>query len=149
MNKYFVHFALILLSLTSFSCWTSKSQEVQNPEEFVLSFYKTYHSIWASEDLFNKRQSLDSVLQMYLTQELFSKVKEPNLDHDLVIKDHYTTPEYLHTLAVAKIENSENCFVVSYKAPGETPSGDIQLVDIKISICLIKIDDAFKVSSIE
>lgn len=139
----------LLVAFTVMRCSTSQPQNAQSPEDFILMFYKSYHSIWASEDLFNKRQSLDSVLQMYLTQELFSKVKEPNLDHDLVIKDHYTTPEYLHTLAVAKIENGENCFVVSYKAPGETPSGDIQLVDIKISICLIKIDDAFKVSSIE
>jgi hypothetical protein len=140
---------LALLASIAISCIAKYSGNSDSPEEFILNFYTEYHKIWALPNNENKRQLLDSVLEAHCTPELLLKVKEPNLDHDMIINDHYTTVEYLNTITVVKKPNTANCFLVNYMAPSENPMGEPLLIEIVISLCLVNSENSYKISIIE
>lgn len=116
----------------------------------IKQFYTLYNAEWtSSRNPYEKKHILDSITYKFCTKELVTQIREPDLEHDLFIKDVYTTPEYLNTISVSRDSTSLNTFIVTYKAPLEDPQGKEYIDTVTIYVSVINLDGTYKISAIK
>lgn len=131
------------------TCHAQSNGNDKQAMTMLKHFYTIYNTEWATNHGLNKRQVLDSLMDIYCTSSLISKISEPNLDHDLLIKDLGTTVEYLNTITVTKDSTKTGTYIVSYNAPNEDPQGKEYIEKVIIHVTVVKEGESYKIDDVK
>lgn len=138
-----------MIAFTNMGCHAQSNVDDKQAMTMLKHFYTIYNTEWATNHDLNKRHVLDSLMNIYCTSSLISKISEPNLDHDMLIKDLYTTVEYLNTITVSKDSTKAGTYIVTYNAPNEDPQGREYIEKVTIHVTVIKEGDSYKIADVK
>ena len=138
-----------VMTFINLGCYAQNNDDDKQAIAMLKHFYTIYNTEWATNQSLNTRHVLDSLMNIYCTSSLISKISEPNLDHDMLIKDLYTTVEYLNTITVTKDSTKIGAYIVSYNAPNEDPQGREYIDKVIIHVTVVKEGENYKIASVE
>jgi hypothetical protein len=142
-------FIVYIIALVNSGCQAQQGVDEKQAIAMLKEFYTAYNTVWTTNHGPSKKEKLDSLQNKYCTQNLITKIREPYLDHDLLISDSYTEPEYLSTLSVIKDLTKINGYIVSYKAPNTDPQGKDYIEQITIHVTVVKERESYKIDSVK
>lgn len=152
MKKFWNVILVTMFMVLQLNCINSQNREKEIITN-LTKLYTDYNYAWENEDdpaMLIKR--LTHLRQMYCSKSLQSKLNENfklhGLDHDIIIKDLYTTTELISTLLIIKDSIKPNNFKVLYVAETEDPLNNIVKKEVCINLKMIKEDHSFKIDSV-
>lgn len=143
---------ILVLSFTIFAnsgCQAQQNDEDKRAISVIKNFYVLYNTEWSTNHGLDKRNKLDSLMNLYCTRNLISEVGEQYLDHDMLIKDLYTTVDYLNTITVTKDSTRTATYIVSYDAPSEDPLGNDYVEKVIIYVTVVKEGESYKIDNVK
>jgi hypothetical protein len=142
---------LIIVCMVFANSGCQAQNEVDDKQAMAMlkEFYTVYNTEWATNKNITLKKNLDSLQDKYCTARLINKLREPNLDHDMFIKDLNTDVEHLTTLTITKDSTKANTYIVSYKAPNTDPRGNDYIDQVVIHATVVKEKDRYKIDDIK
>jgi hypothetical protein len=118
-------------------------------EDFVKKFYIIYNTEWNTDSGFVLKKKLDSLQDKYCTERLVKKIRQPDLDHDLLTNDVGTDMDFAKTINVKSDSTKDNTYIVSYTAHTVDRYSKKEYKEpVVINVRLIKVNGSYKIDNI-